>query len=40
MVDAVAGVREAQLLREVIGGTINVEVDEDKGLLLRAWWEE
>ena len=40
VVDAVAGVREARLLREVMGGRINVEVDEAKGLLLRAWREE
>lgn len=38
--DAVAAVREARLLREVMGGSINVEVDEIKGLLLRAWREE
>ena len=38
--DAVAGVREARLLREVMGGTLNVEMDEAKGLLLRAWREE
>ncbi|GAA3995083.1 hypothetical protein GCM10022631_01480 [Deinococcus rubellus] len=40
VVDAVAGVREARLLREVMGGTINVEIDEARGLLLRAWREE
>ena len=39
-VDAVAGVREVRLLREVMGGRINVEIDEAKGLLLRAWREE
>ena len=40
VVDAVAGVREARLLREVMGGRINVEIDEAKGLLLRAWGDE
>lgn len=35
-----AGVREARLLREVMGGSLNVEVDEAKGLLLRVWREE
>jgi len=40
VVDAVAAVREVRLLREVMGGRINVEIDEAKGLLLRAWREE
>ena len=40
VVDAVAAVREVRLLREVMGGSINVEIDEAKGLLLRAWRDE
>ena len=39
-VDAVPGVREARLLREVMGGQLHVEIDEAEGLLLRAWREE
>ena len=31
VVNAITGVREARLLREVMGGRINVEIDEAKG---------
>ncbi|WP_277425540.1 hypothetical protein [Deinococcus psychrotolerans] len=32
--------RTSSLLHEVMGGTLDVKVDEAKGLLLRAWREE